>query len=155
METRTLELKHVLTSRAKRRHADPLVVIVHNNVAEAKLTRHNANTVGNKSRSSPVLHRTARLFVLATVLAVGCVLDCPSHEAQAQQVQQGSQGDFVYAVPTIRRDKKNFRRPPLMPPTPKDFGPHFDFPGGGSYNFNCGPGYGPYCGAPSHAPYPD
>jgi len=44
--------------------------------------------------------------------------------------------------------------PAKMPPAPKDFGPHFDFPSGGSQNFNCGPGYGYYCGAPSEAPYP-
>ena len=40
-----------------------------------------------------------------------------------------------------------------MPPTPKDFGPHFDFRAGGSQNFNCGSGSGYYCGAPSEAPY--
>ena len=37
-----------------------------------------------------VLQRTARLLTLAMVLAVGCVFDW-SHEAQAQQVQQGPQ----------------------------------------------------------------
>jgi hypothetical protein len=34
---------------------------------------------------------------------------------------------------------------PEMPPQPKDFGPHFDFPGGG-YNLN---------GPPDRAPYPN
>ena len=99
-----------------------------------------------------VLQRTARLLTLAIVLAVGCVFDW-SHEAQAQQVQHGSQLNLDYSLPT-RRDKLRVRRPPKMPPTPTDFGPHFDFPSGGSQNFNCGPGYGYYCGAPSEAPYP-
>jgi hypothetical protein len=102
-----------------------------------------------------MLQRGARLLTLAIILAVGCVFDCPRREAQAQRLQQGSQIDSDYSVPTRRDKKVRARRPPLMPPTPKDFGPHFDFPAGGSDNFNCGPGYGPYCGAPSHAPYPD
>lgn len=102
-----------------------------------------------------VLQRTARLLTLAIFLAVGCQFDWPSHEVQAQQVQQGSQIDLDYSVQTRRDKKLKARRPPLMPPTPKDFGPHFDFPAGGSYNFNCGPGYGYYCGAPSQAPYPN
>ena len=94
---------------------------------------------------------TIRLLTVVTVWAVGY----PSPDAQAQRLQQGSQIDSDYSV-TIRRDKKvRNRRPALMPPTPKDFGPHFDFPAGGSFNFNCGTGYDPYCGAPSHAPYPD
>jgi hypothetical protein len=100
-----------------------------------------------------VLQRTAQLLTLAIVLAVGCVFDLPSREARAQQVQQGPQLNLDYSLPT-RRDKLRVRRPPKMPPTPTDFGPHFDFPSGGSQNFNCGPGYGYYCGAPSEAPYP-
>jgi hypothetical protein len=105
-----------------------------------------------------VLQRTARVLTLAIVLAVGCVLDGPSHEAQAQQVRHGSQLnlDYDYSLPTRRGPKlRNVRRPPKMPPTPTDFGPHFDFPAGGSQNFNCGSGYGYYCGAPSQAPYPN
>ena len=102
-----------------------------------------------------VLQRTARLLTLAMVLAVGCVFDWPTHEAQAQQVQRGPQIDLDYSLPTRRDKKLRVRRPPLMPPTPKDFGPHFDFPAGGSENFNCGSGYGYYCGAPSQAPYPN
>jgi hypothetical protein len=92
---------------------------------------------------------TARLLALVIVLTVGL----PSHEGQAQRLRQGSE-IYLDPVPT-QRAKKRVRRPPLMPPTPKDFGPHFDFPAGGSYNFNCGQGYSPYCGAPSHAPYPE
>src|SRR5262245_57646098 len=94
-----------------------------------------------------------RLLTLTMVLAVGCEFDSSSHEAQAQQVRQGSQLDLDYSLPT-RRDKLRVRRPPKMPPAPTDFGPHFDFPSGGSQNFNCGPGYGYYCGVPSEAPYP-
>jgi len=102
---------------------------------------------------SIALQRTARLFTLAIVLVVGCVFDWPSYEAQAQRVQQGPQLDLDYSLPPQRGDKVRIRRPPLMPPTPKDFGPHFDFPAGGSQNFNCGSGSGYYCGAPSDAPY--
>lgn len=35
---------------------------------------------------------------------------------------------------------------PEMPPPPKDFGPHFDFPAGGSESLN---------GPPSRSPYPN
>ena len=38
-----------------------------------------------------VLQRTARLLALAMVLVAGYVFGWPSHEAQAQQAQQGSQ----------------------------------------------------------------
>jgi len=111
---------------------------------------------GDKTMCSIMLQRTARLLTLAIVLAVGCVFNWPSHEARAQQVQRGSQLDLDYSLPTPRgRKLKNVRRPPKMPPTPTDFGPHFDFPSGGSQNFNCGSGYGYYCGAPSEAPYPN
>jgi len=103
-----------------------------------------------------VLQRIAQALTLAILLAVGCVFDWPSHEAQAQQVQQGPQLDLDYSLPTPRGPKlRRVPRPPLMPPTPTDFGPHFDYPAGGSYNFNCGPGYGYYCSAPSQAPYPN
>jgi hypothetical protein len=103
-----------------------------------------------------VLQRTARILTLAMILMAADVFDWPSHEAQAQQVQQGSQLDLDYSLPTRRGPKlRHVRRPPTMPPTPKDFGPHFDFPAGGSENFNCGSGPGYYCGAPSTAPYPN
>ena len=108
-----------------------------------------------KTSLSPI-DRTARLLILAMVLMAADVFDWPSHEAQAQQVQQGSQLDLDYSLPTRRGPKlRHVRRPPTMPPTPKDFGPHFDFPAGGSENFNCGSGSGYYCGAPSEAPYPN
>jgi hypothetical protein len=109
---------------------------------------------GDKAMCSMAVQRAARLVTLAIVLVVGCVFGWPSHEARAQRVQQGSQLDIdYYSLPPRRGDKVRVRRPPLMPPTPKDFGPHFDFPAGGSENFNCGSGSGYYCGAPSEAPY--
>ena len=92
-----------------------------------------------------------RLLVLAMVLVQ--VLPWASHEAQAQQAQQDySQTDPrpTHRGPTL----SDVWGPPKMPPEPKDFGPHFDFPAGGSENLTCGPS-GPqyFCGAPSEAPY--
>src|SRR5262245_5482348 len=93
-----------------------------------------------------MLQRTARLLALAIVLAVGFMVDWPRHKAQAEQVHPGPRLDLDYALATPRDIKKRVRKPALMPPTPNDFGPHFGFPAGGSQNFNCGPGYGYYCG---------
>ena len=107
-----------------------------------------------RANIDPGLCPVVRLHTLAMVLAVGCVFHWSSHEAQAQQARQGSQLDLDYSLPTRPGPKLRVRRPPKMPPTPGDFGPHFDFPAGGSANFNCGSGYGYYCGAPSEAPYP-
>jgi hypothetical protein len=99
-----------------------------------------------------VLQHTARFLTLAILLAAGCVFDWPKHEAQAQQVRHGSQLDLDYSLPTgPGRKLRNVRRPPKMPPTPTDFGPHFDFPSGGSQNFNCGSG-GYYCARPQRLP---
>jgi hypothetical protein len=101
------------------------------------------------------LRRTARLLILATmVLMAGYVLGCPSHEAQAQQAQQDSQ---INSGPIHRgATLSDVWGPPKMPPEPKDFGPHFDFPSGGSQNLTCGPpGSQYFCGAPSEAPYPN
>ena len=104
-----------------------------------------------------VLQRTARLLTLAMVLVAGYVFGWPSHEAQAQQAQQGSQINPDSLV--IRPRRLNLRDvwgPPQMPPTPKDFGQHFDFPAGGSMNLGCGPdGKQYFCGGPSDAPYPN
>jgi hypothetical protein len=101
-----------------------------------------------------LLRAYAWVVALAALLVVGSPFNWASPEAQAQQVQHDSHLDLDYALPTgPGRKSRKVRRPPLMPPTPKDFGPHFDFPAGGSANFNCGPGYGYYCGAPSEAPY--
>jgi len=92
-----------------------------------------------------------RLLVLAIVLVHMSAL--PSREARAQQAQQ----DYsqINPRPTHRGPTlSDVWGPPKMPPEPKDFGPHFDFPAGGSENLTCGPS-GPqyFCGAPSEAPY--
>jgi len=105
-----------------------------------------------------MLKRTAlpRLLILAMVLVAAYVFGWPSHEAQAQQAQQGPQIDP--GSPPHRRGPtlSDVWGPPKMPPTPKDFGPHFDFPSGGSQNLTCGPpGSGYFCGGPSDAPYPN
>jgi hypothetical protein len=96
-----------------------------------------------------------RLLTLAMVLVAAYVFGWPSHEAQAQQTQQGSQIDQG-APPRRGAALSDVWGPPKMPPTPKDFGPNFDFPAGGSQNLTCGPpGSGYFCGGPSSAPYPN
>ena len=93
-----------------------------------------------------------RLLILAMVLVY--VPGWPGHKAQAQQAQQ----DYsqMNPRPTHRGPTlSDVWGPPKMPPEPKDFGPHFDFPAGGSQNLTCGPSSGSqyFCGAPSEAPY--
>ena len=105
-----------------------------------------------------VPQRTARLLTLAMVLVAGYAFGWPSHEVQAQQAQRGYQIDPDSLV--IRPRRLNLRGvwgPPKMPPTPKDFGPHFDFPAGGSMNFGCGPDGSKqyFCDGPSDSPYPN
>ena len=101
-----------------------------------------------------MLPRTARLLILATVLVTGHVLGWPSHEAQAQQAQQDYQINPGLLRPHRGPALRDVWGPPKMPPEPKDFGPHFDFPSGGSQNLTCGPSGSQYfCGAPSEAPY--
>ena len=86
-----------------------------------------------------VLQRTARLLALAMVLVAGYVFGWPSHEAQAQQVQQGQINPDSLVIRPRRLNLRDVWGPPKMPPAPKDFGPHFDFPAGGSMNLGCGP----------------
>jgi hypothetical protein len=96
-----------------------------------------------------MLKRTAfpRLFTLTMVLVAGYVSGWSSHEAQAQQAQQVDPG-------SPRLTLRDVWGPPVMPAEPRDFGPHFDFPAGGSQNLTCGPpGSQYFCGAPSDAPY--
>jgi hypothetical protein len=78
-----------------------------------------------------------RLLILTMLLMTGCVLGWPSHDAQAQESQQDPQIDSgpIHRGPTL----SDVWGPPKMPPEPKDFGPHFDFPSGGSQNLTCGP----------------
>jgi len=104
-----------------------------------------------------VLQRTARLVALAMVLVAGYMFGWPSHEAQAQQVQQGQINPDSLVIRPRRLNLRDVWGPPKMPSTPKDFGPHFDFPAGGSMNLGCGPPDGKqyFCGGPSDAPYPN
>jgi hypothetical protein len=87
-----------------------------------------------------MLKRTAlpRLLTLAMVLVAGHVFGWPSHEAQAQQAQDGSRikpGSLttsrVPGSPVVggySMTLSDIWGLPEMPPAPKDFGPHFDFP---------------------------
>jgi hypothetical protein len=106
----------------------------------------------------PTLQR--RLVALAIVLVASCMFGWSSHEVQAQQPQQGQiNPDSLVIHPRLlgSRDLSQVWGPPKMPPEPKDFGPHFDFPAGGSMNLGCGPPDGKqyFCGGPSDAPYPN
>ncbi len=91
------------------------------------------------------------LLTLTMLLAVGCSLGWPSGAAQAQQGQQVDPGS---AQPRRGLTLSDVWGPPKMPSEPRDFGPNFDFPAGGSENLTCGPpGSQYFCGAPSEAPY--
>ena len=84
-----------------------------------------------------------RLLTLSLFLAASSV-------AHAQQTQQFDSGAPPKKGPTL----SDVWGSPKMPAEPKDFGPHFDFPAGGSENLSCGPqGSQYFCGAPSDAPY--
>jgi hypothetical protein len=103
-----------------------------------------------------MLKRTAlsRLVILATLLAAGHVYGWPSLEAQAQQAQQAQQRINPGTLNTYRVPRSpvvggysmtlsDTWGLPEMPPLPKDFGPHFDFP---PESLN---------GPPLHDPYPN
>jgi hypothetical protein len=77
------------------------------------------------------------LLFLATLLVGAGLL----HPAQAQQNQRGNgaaQGDYNYAPYYVDRGPRgvggyslrfsDIWGPAKMPPAPKDFGPHFDYP---------------------------
>ena len=104
-----------------------------------------------------MLKRTAlfRLLLLATMLVATHVVGWASDEAKAQQAQQGSgiqPGPFGGYSTTL----SDIWGPPKMPATPKDFGPHFDFPAGGDQTLTCGAeGSQYFCGGPSDSPYPN
>ena len=98
-----------------------------------------------------MLKRTTvfRLLALAVGLTVGVAFGWPAPEAQAQQtrtyrIKPGSlnagPGPRVGGYSTTLSDVWG---PPEMPPAPKDFGPHFDFP---PESLN---------GPPLHDPYPN
>ena len=101
-----------------------------------------------------MLKRTTvfRLLALAVGLTVGVAFGWPTSEAQAQQtrsyrIKPGSlnaaPGPRIGGYSTTLSDVWG---PPEMPPAPKDFGPHFDFPAGGNISLQ---------GPPDHSPYPN
>jgi hypothetical protein len=96
--------------------------------------------------------RTAllRLLALAALLAAAHIFGWPSREAQAQQAHQrikpGSLNTYRVPGPGVggySMTLSDIWGPPVMPPIPKDFGPHFDFP---PESLN---------GPPLHDPYPN
>jgi hypothetical protein len=91
---------------------------------------------------------------LIAVLAGASLLLCSTLEAEAQQKPKGQaaeQGQGPYYVQRGPRGGvggysltlSDIWGPAKMPPPPKDFGPHFDFPPE------------PLNGAPLHDPYPN
>ena len=88
-----------------------------------------------------------RLLALAVGLTVGVAVGWPIPEAQAQEtgttrIKPGSLNS--YRVPGgYSMTLSDIWGPPVMPPIPKDFGPHFDFP---PESLN---------GPPLHDPYPN
>lgn len=95
----------------------------------------------------------SRLVALAVLLSAGVIFGWPSFEARAQQqgvrIKPGSLN--AYRVPGPRvggysMTLSDVWGPAQMPPAPKDFGPHFDFPAGGNISLQ---------GPPDHSPYPN
>jgi hypothetical protein len=91
-----------------------------------------------------------RLLALGSLLAGVIVLGWPGNEAQAQQAPRSDriQPGTLNVVPHPRvggysTTLSDVWGPPVMPPAPKDFGPHFDFP---PESLN---------GPPLHDPYPN
>ena len=85
-----------------------------------------------------MLKRTTvfRLLALAVGLTVGVAFGWPAPEAQAQQTRTYRiKPGTLNAVPGPRvggysTTLSDVWGPPEMPPAPKDFGPHFDYPAG-------------------------
>jgi hypothetical protein len=92
-----------------------------------------------------------RLFALPILLAVAAAFGWPAPEAQAQQTERSFRikpGTFdSYRVPGrgggYSMTLSDVWGLPEMPPAPRDFGPHFDFP---PESLN---------GPPLHDPYPN
>ncbi len=96
-------------------------------------------------------------LLLAAVIAGVLLVSFSMGLAQAQQSLKGNNGEQgpYYAQKGAKGGVGGYSLrlsdiwgPAEMPPAPKDFGPHFDFPP---------PGYGtqPLSGAPLHDPYPN
>jgi hypothetical protein len=91
-----------------------------------------------------------RLLTLAALPLVALLFESSGHEALAQQAQQrikpGSLNTYRVPGPAVggySTTLSDIWGPPVMPPIPKDFGPHFDFP---PESLN---------GPPLHDPYPN
>ena len=94
-----------------------------------------------------------RLFALAVLLSAGAMFGWPTSSAQAQDAPRSYRikpGTLNTApVPRIGGYSMTLSDVwglPEMPPAPKDFGPHFDFPAGGNISLQ---------GPPDHSPYPN
>jgi hypothetical protein len=95
--------------------------------------------------------RTApsRLLALAALLTAGVLFGWPADQAQAQQslrIKPGTLNTYRVPGPAVGGYSMTLSDVwglPEMPPAPKDFGPHFDFP---PESLN---------GPPLHDPYPN
>jgi len=98
----------------------------------------------------PRLLTLYRSLPIAVFLATALLVFGPVAGAEAQQRPQAEQPQSDYAGPRGDRGVgfyslrlSDIWGPAKMPPAPKDFGPHFDFPPE------------PLNGAPLHDPYPN
>jgi hypothetical protein len=91
---------------------------------------------------------SSRLLALAALLTAGFIFGWPADQAQAQQrIRPGTLNVIPGpAVGGYSMTLSDIWGLPEMPPAPKDFGPHFDFPAGGSISLQ---------GPPDHSPYPN
>jgi hypothetical protein len=101
----------------------------------------------------PALPALRKSLPLAAALAAAAFVLFAMQDAQAQQRDNGAsanQGPGTYSMQGGRNGVGGYSvrlsdvwGPAKMPPAPKDFGPHFDFPPE------------PLNGAPLHDPYPN
>ena len=90
-----------------------------------------------------------RFLALAVGLTVGVAFGWLIPEAQAQETRIKPGTLNTYRVPSVggySMTLSDIWGLPEMPPAPKDFGPHFDFPAGGNISLQ---------GPPDHSPYPN
>lgn len=90
-----------------------------------------------------------RLLALVLGLTVGVAFGWLVPEAQAQEARIKPGTLNTYRVPSgggYSMTLSEIWGLPEMPPAPKDFGPHFDFPAGGNISLQ---------GPPDHSPYPN
>ncbi|HEU0063142.1 MAG TPA: hypothetical protein VFR19_24910 [Hyphomicrobiaceae bacterium] len=90
------------------------------------------------------------LLALAALLTASFLFGWPASQAQAQQsvrIRPGTLNVIPGPGPGgYSMTLSDIWGLPEMPPAPKDFGPHFDFPAGGSISLQ---------GPPDHSPYPN